>query len=112
MTRFAQVQIAVLLIATAPLAAQERPLPAGVAPFVSVDAPVVALTHVRLVDGTGSPALDDHTVIVRGARIDAVGPAASTPIPEAPRCWISRTILCCPDSSASTSTLISAACGR
>ena len=82
MTRFAQVQIAVLLIATAPLAAQERPLPAGVAPFVSVDAPVVALTHVRLVDGTGSPALDDHTVIVRGARIDAVGPAASTPIPE------------------------------
>ena len=82
MTRFAQVQIAVLLLATAPLAAQERPLPAGVAPFVSVDAPVVALTHVRLVDGTGSPALDDHTVIVRGARIDAVGPAASTPIPE------------------------------
>ena len=82
MTRFAQVQIAVLLLATAPLAAQERPLPAGVAPFVSVDAPVVALTHVRLVDGTGGPALDDHTVIVRGARIDAVGPAASTPIPE------------------------------
>src|SRR5690349_21081702 len=30
--------------------------------FVSVDAPVVALTHVRLVDGTGTPAKDDQTV--------------------------------------------------
>jgi hypothetical protein len=31
-------------------------LPTGVVPFVSVNAPRVALTHVTLVDGTGAPA--------------------------------------------------------
>src|SRR5215207_8132975 len=60
-----------------------RPGPALAAlrPFVAVDAPVVALTHVRLVDGTGAPARDDQTVVVRGAHIQAVGPTASTPVP-------------------------------
>ncbi len=42
--------------------------------FVSVDAPVVALTHVRLVDGSGQPAKDDQTIVIDGARIRAVGP--------------------------------------
>jgi hypothetical protein len=77
--------VVVLLLTAPPLAAQERPLTRGVAPFVSVNAPVVALTHVRVVDGTGSPALQDHTVIVRGKRIDVVGPAATTPIPTGAR---------------------------
>jgi hypothetical protein len=70
------------LLAAAPLAAQERPAPtAAMLPFVVVDAPVVALTHVRLVDGTGAPARDDQTVVVRGTRIEAVGPSATTPVP-------------------------------
>lgn len=67
---------------SAPLSAQERPTPGpAVAPFVSIDAPVVALTHVRLVDGTGAPARGDQTVLVRGATIEAVGPAASVGVP-------------------------------
>ncbi|MGH7712341.1 MAG: amidohydrolase family protein, partial [Gemmatimonadaceae bacterium] len=49
--------------------------------FVKVDAPVVALTHVRLLDGTGSPAKDNYAVIIRGDRIEQVGPAASLTIP-------------------------------
>jgi hypothetical protein len=53
----------------------------GVARFVSVNAPVVALTHARLVDGTGTPARVDQTIIISGAHITAVGPSASTPIP-------------------------------
>ena len=57
------------LALAAPAAAQRREIPPGVRPFVAVDAPVVALTHVRLVDGTGAPARSDQTVIVRGARI-------------------------------------------
>ncbi|MBW3656057.1 MAG: amidohydrolase, partial [Gemmatimonadetes bacterium] len=48
------------LLIAAPLAAQHRPALAPAArAFVSVDAPVVALTHVRLVDGTGAPARQD-----------------------------------------------------
>ena len=58
-----------------------RPVPAGLAPYISVTAPVVALTHVRLVDGSGTPAVADHTVVLSGARIDAVGPSATTSIP-------------------------------
>jgi imidazolonepropionase-like amidohydrolase len=71
------------LLVAAVLHGQEgRPVPAGLAPYVSVSAPVVALTHVRLVDGTGTPALADHTVVLSGARIQAVGPSATTPTPE------------------------------
>ena len=49
--------------------------------FVSVDAPVVALTHVRLVDGSGQPAKDDQTIVIDGARIRAVGRAADVQVP-------------------------------
>ena len=66
----------------ATLTAQQRPpLPPGVAPYVSVNAPLVALTHVRVVDGTGAPARDDQTIVIRGERIDAVGPTSSTRVP-------------------------------
>ena len=44
-------------------------------------APVVALTHVRVVDGTGAAAKADQTVIIRGTKIEAVGPAASVKVP-------------------------------
>lgn len=49
--------------------------------FVAVDAPVVALAHVRVVDGTGRPALDDQTILISGGRIAAVGKAASVAVP-------------------------------
>jgi Imidazolonepropionase and related amidohydrolases len=63
-----------------PLGAQVTLTP-GVAPFVSVNAPVVALTHARLVDGTGTPARADQTIVISGGRITAVGPSAGTPVP-------------------------------
>jgi imidazolonepropionase-like amidohydrolase len=69
--------------APAPAHAQDTRPPIGqnVRPFVSVDAPVIALTHVRVVDGSGQPAKDDQTIVIEGARIRAVGPAASTQAP-------------------------------
>lgn len=74
-----------LLLTLPPLHAQGRPLGEHVLPFVSVNAPIVALTHVRLVDGTGTRARADQTVIVKGARIEAVGPSATTAIPAGAR---------------------------
>jgi imidazolonepropionase-like amidohydrolase len=41
--------------------------------FVKVDAPVVALTHVRVIDGTGAGAREDQTVIFANGKITAVG---------------------------------------
>jgi imidazolonepropionase-like amidohydrolase len=77
---------ALMAVPALPLAAQQRPeVTSAVRPFVAVDAPVVALTHVRLVNGTGSSARDDQTVIVSGARIQAVGPTATTPVPAGAR---------------------------
>ena len=49
--------------------------------FVTVDAPIVALTHVRVIDGTGAPARDDQTVIVANGRIQSVGDAARSSLP-------------------------------
>ena len=49
--------------------------------FVAVDAPVVALAHVRVVDGTGAAAKEDQTVVISSGRIQAIGPAATTPAP-------------------------------
>jgi len=46
---------------------------------------VVALTHVALIDGTGTPPQPDTTIVIRGSRIEAVGPSASAVIPEGAR---------------------------
>lgn len=52
-------------------------------PYVRYAQPVVALTHVRVIDGTGAPARPDQTIVLRGGRIEAVGDAATTPVPPA-----------------------------
>ncbi|MEZ5292776.1 MAG: amidohydrolase family protein [Vicinamibacterales bacterium] len=62
--------------------AQRLPIGEPIREFVSVDAPVVALTHVRVIDGTGAPPRDDQTVVMRDGLITALGPAASTPPPD------------------------------
>lgn len=53
----------------------------GVRELVSVSEPVIALTNVRIIDGTGAPARDGQTVVIENGRITAVGPAASTRAP-------------------------------
>jgi imidazolonepropionase-like amidohydrolase len=50
--------------------------------FVKVDAPTVALTHVRVIDGTGEPARDDQTLILSAGKILSVADAASASIPK------------------------------
>ena len=62
--------------------AQRPPIGNAIRQFVTVDQPVVALTHARVIDGTGAAARSDQTVILRDGLIAAVGPAASTPVPE------------------------------
>jgi imidazolonepropionase-like amidohydrolase len=51
-------------------------------PFIKVDAPVVALTHVRVIDGTGAAAREDQTVIFSKGRIDSVGDASAANVPK------------------------------
>jgi hypothetical protein len=49
--------------------------------LVAIDTAAVALTHVRVIDGTGAPARADQTLVIRDGRIVSVGPASSTQIP-------------------------------
>lgn len=62
-------------------APQNRQLSKQVASLLSVNAPVVAITHVTLIDGTGAPARRDQTVVFAEGKITAVGAAASVTVP-------------------------------
>jgi imidazolonepropionase-like amidohydrolase len=75
--------LALSALAATPLAAQ-RPdsLSAEARRYVTVDAPVVALTRVTLIDGTGAAPKSDQTIVIRDGKIAAVGPAGSVLIPE------------------------------
>ncbi|MCC6317465.1 MAG: amidohydrolase family protein [Gemmatimonadaceae bacterium] len=63
------------------VAAQRPAITPGQRPFVTVDSPLVALTHVRLIDGTGGPVREDQTIVVRDGRIVAVGASAGLTAP-------------------------------
>src|SRR5262249_10329413 len=49
--------------------------------YVRVDTSIVALTHARVIDGTGAPARENQTLVVRDGVITAMGDAASVSIP-------------------------------
>jgi imidazolonepropionase-like amidohydrolase len=63
------------------LHAQRPTLSAAVRSFVAVDTPVVALTHARVIDGTGAAARDDQTLIIRDGRIAALGASRLIAVP-------------------------------
>ncbi|MEP6731247.1 MAG: amidohydrolase family protein [bacterium] len=59
----------------------QAPLPDAIRLYVSVDAPVVALTHARVIDGTGAPTRPGQTLLIDHGVIRAVGDSASVAIP-------------------------------
>ena len=63
-------------------AEQARPtLSNAVRAYVSIDAPLIALTHARVIDGTGAPPREDQTLIIGDGIITAIGSSASTAVP-------------------------------
>src|SRR5438270_1855150 len=49
--------------------------------YVKVDAPMIALTHVRMIDGTGGAPREDQTIIINKGKIESIGDFSSTSIP-------------------------------
>ena len=47
--------------------------------FIKFDQPLIALSNVRVIDGTGAPAQEHRTIILKNGRIDAVTDAAVAP---------------------------------
>jgi len=73
--------VAILLGTVATVALGASPGP-DVVPFVVVSAPKFALRHVNVIDGTGAMSRPDQTIVISDGRVTALGPAATTAIPE------------------------------
>lgn len=50
--------------------------------FVKTDAPVIALTHVRVIDGTGTAPREDQTIVLSRGKIESVSDASSANLPK------------------------------
>ncbi len=72
--------VAIFLMSACCIAVMAQTLSPEVRAFVKVDAPVVALKHVRVIDGTGAAAREDQTVVISKGKIESVSDAASATV--------------------------------
>jgi imidazolonepropionase-like amidohydrolase len=63
-------------------AQQPAALSATVQKYVRVNTPRVVLEHVRVIDGSGKPAIDDQNVVIERGKITGVQPGADAPAAE------------------------------
>jgi enamidase len=68
-----------LLVLFASVVHAQRDLSPPVRAFVRTDAPALALVNVRVIDGTGAPAREGQTIVIREGDIAYAGPAAGAP---------------------------------
>lgn len=74
--------VVMLAVASAVLADPVVPeLGSDVQKFVKFGKPVIAITHVRVIDGTGTPALVDQTVVINRGKIATIGSASIISVP-------------------------------
>lgn len=76
---------ALLVVAGALPAQRADQLSRSARQYVSVAEPVVALTGVTVIDGTGTAARTGQTIVIQDGRISAVGPDGSTTVPAGAR---------------------------
>ncbi len=61
--------------------AQRPTLSAATRQYVAVDTTLLALTNVRVIDGTGAPAQEDQTILINQGKIQVVGAASQIASP-------------------------------
>jgi imidazolonepropionase-like amidohydrolase len=72
----------IAVLAASGVAHAQRPALANATrAYVRIDTTVVALTHARVIDGTGAPPRENQTVLIRDGAIAAVGDAATVSVP-------------------------------
>ncbi len=57
----------------------------GTAPFIAFRDPIIALQHVRVIDGTGAAARPDQTIVIDHGLIASVGDASAVQLPATAR---------------------------
>jgi enamidase len=75
------VALALAVTLTTGLQAQRAPVGPAARSYVRYDTTVLALTNVRVIDGTGAAPRENQTIVVRDGRIAAVTDAAKASIP-------------------------------
>jgi dihydroorotase-like cyclic amidohydrolase len=78
--RLSALALLALAVSGGVITAQRPQIGNAIRPMVKVDAPVVAITNVRVIDGTGAPARAGQTIVLRDGNIAAIG--ANIPVPE------------------------------
>jgi imidazolonepropionase-like amidohydrolase len=58
------------------------PLTPAVREFVKIDAPIVVLNHVRVIDGTGTAPRTDQAIVIEDGKIATIGDSAAVKIPD------------------------------
>jgi imidazolonepropionase-like amidohydrolase len=72
--------IALMAVSCMRCFAQPQPQP-PIKDFIRVQSPVIALEHVRVIDGTGAAAKSDQTIIISGGKITVIGNTGVAPVP-------------------------------
>lgn len=70
-----------VLIAAVLITLPVRTFAQDLSQFTAVQGSVIALTNVKVIDGTGGVPVIGQTIIIRGDRIEAIGPSSGTRIP-------------------------------
>jgi imidazolonepropionase-like amidohydrolase len=73
--------VCVLVCGASGIDAQRPTLAQGIRQYVKIDTAVVALTNVRVIDGTGAAARANQTLVIRDGTIAVVGDANRVTIP-------------------------------
>jgi imidazolonepropionase-like amidohydrolase len=68
--------LAVVALASLTLLAQQPSFSPTVQKYIRVTADKIILTHVRVIDGTGKPAVEDQNLVIQGGKISAIEPGA------------------------------------
>ncbi len=79
--RIVSALLATACLTTVPLAGFAQTAKSPLAPYISVSDPVIALTHVEIIDGTGAAPVNDQTVVLDHGKITSVGPSATVQVP-------------------------------
>jgi imidazolonepropionase-like amidohydrolase len=72
--------LAALIIVSSAAFSFAQPAPA-IKDFIREQSPVIALEHVRVIDGTGAAARTDQTIVISGGKIAAIGASGSVQVP-------------------------------
>jgi imidazolonepropionase-like amidohydrolase len=78
-SRFLSLVFVLLLLASLGVYAQAPDLSKAVREFVRSSGARIVLTHVRIIDGTGVPAVEDQNVVIEGGKIIAIQQGADVP---------------------------------